>query len=76
MAVLTIRDVPEDLLRLLKQLAVRHRRSLQQEALAQLEQARIRATDSPVERARALRDSLAGQPLGDVVEDVRRERER
>lgn len=76
MPALTIRDVPEDLYRLLKRLAERNRRSLQQELLIQLEHARLRATDSPLERARVLRESFAGRDMGDVVAEVRAERAR
>jgi len=76
MAILTIRDVPDDLYALLKQLAVRNRRSLQQEAIVQLEHARSRAGDSPVERARVLRAQLAGRDLGDTVKDIREDRAR
>lgn len=76
MAVLTIRDVPDDLYAILKQLAARNRRSLQQEAIVQLEQARGRAGDSPLDRARAIRRQLAGRDLGDTVEEIRQDRAR
>ncbi len=76
MAVLTIRDVPDDLYAILKQLAVRNRRSLQQEAIVQLEQARCRAGESPLDRARVIRQQLAGRELGDTVEEIRQDRER
>ncbi|MSP93226.1 MAG: hypothetical protein EXR79_15760 [Myxococcales bacterium] len=76
MAVLTIRDVPDDLYAILKQLAARNRRSLQQEAIVQLEQARGRAGDSPLDRARVIRQQFAGRDLGDTVEEIRQERAR
>ena len=76
MAVLTIRDIPEDLYAILKRLAARNRRSLQQEAIVQLDQARERAGESPVERARAMRRQLAGRDLGNTVEEIRQDRAR
>jgi len=74
---LTIRDVPDDLYALLKALAERERRSLQQTALVLLGQAR-RLVDAggSVEEARALRARFGGRRLGDVVSDVRQERAR
>jgi hypothetical protein len=74
--VLTIRDVPVDLLRSLKALAVRNRRSLQQQVLTLLEQVRVLDLEAPSERAAAMRNRLAGRELGDTVADVRGERER
>ncbi len=76
MPVLTIRDVPDDLYALLKRLASRNRRSLQQEALVRLEQARLWDTESPLLRAQAIRERLAGRDLGDAVAEVREERRR
>ncbi len=76
MPVLTIRDVPDDLYALLKRLAGRNRRSLQQEALVRLEAARICDVDSPAARAAAIRERLAGRDFSNVVDDVREERAR
>jgi len=74
---LTIRDVPDDLYALLKALAERERRSLQQTALVLLGQARRLAdAGGSVEEARALRARFGGRRLGDVVSDVRQERAR
>ncbi|MCK6526319.1 hypothetical protein L6R50_01730 [Myxococcota bacterium] len=74
--VITVRNVPDDLYRTLARLAERNRRSLQQQVLVLLEQARVYDRDSPVERARAMRRRFAGRALGDTVAEVRAERER
>ena len=76
MTTLTIRDVPEDLHRTLTALAARNRRSLQAQVLILLEAARRLDGPSALDEARAIRERLAGQPLGDVVQDVRDERAR
>lgn len=73
---LTIRAIPDDLLRDLKELAARNRRSLQQQVLVLLEQSRALSGESPVDRARAMRQRFAGRALGDTVTELRNERER
>lgn len=75
MKVLTVRNVPDDLYALLTRRAEAHRRSLQQEALMLLERART-FDESVIHRARAIRQRLAGRSLGDMVNDVRAERQR
>ena len=76
MKTLTIRSLPDDLLRDLKLLAARNRRSLQQQVLMLLEQARSLSGDSPVEHAREMRARLAARELGDTVAEQRQERAR
>lgn len=76
MKVLTIRNVPDDLYRIITSLARRNRRSIQQQVLVLLERARISATESPVDRASAIRRSLKGRKLGDTVREIRKDRER
>ena len=74
MRVITVRNVPDDVYDAVASLARRNRRSLQQQVLTLLEQTRILSRTSPLERAAALRERLAGRPLGDTVEEVREER--
>jgi plasmid stability protein len=76
MAVITIRNVPDEVLAKLKAIAARNRRSLQEQALAYLEQAALLNETDPLERAAAIRRKLKGLRLGDIVEDVRAERAR
>ena len=76
MKVITIRNVPEDLYRVITRLAMRNRRSIQQQVLTILDQARILDTESPVERAMEIRERLAGRKLGNTVDEIRKERNR
>lgn len=77
MHVLTVRQISDSLYQALTDLAQKNRRSLQQQAIILLERCRIFNTESsPVDRARSIRASLSKRPLGDVVQDVRAERER
>ncbi|MEI6789849.1 MAG: hypothetical protein WCK42_01560 [Myxococcaceae bacterium] len=77
MHVLTVRQIPDSLYDTLAALARRNRRSLQQQAMMLLERCRFLDTESsPVERARSIRSSLSNLQLGDVVQDVRTERDR
>lgn len=77
MHVLTVRQIPDSLYQALASLAQRNRRSLQQQAIILLERSRVFDTEtSPVDRARSIRAGLAQRSLGNVVEDVRAERER
>ena len=76
MKTITVRNVPDDLLHELKRLAAQNRRSLQQQVLLLLECARAVRSDSPLDRAAALRSRLKGRALGDSVEDVRAQRDR
>ncbi len=77
MKVITVRNIPDALYRVLVRSAERNRRSLQQQVLTILERARlIDDADPPIERALRMRARLAGRALGDTVAEVRRERRR
>jgi antitoxin FitA len=74
-----VRNVPDDTLDLLKKRARRHRRSLQQEILAIIEeQAEVEAAPKPTEIAARIRERLraSGRTFGDSVDDLRADRER
>jgi antitoxin FitA len=65
MATVTLKNVPEDLVRMLKQEAKQNRRSLNQEALARLEAslaAPRRSGGATVKALRRLHKRLAGLP--------------
>ncbi len=79
MADLLVRRVPEPLVRSLKQRAVQHRRSLQQELVSILESAvGESAGQSPAQIAVAIRTHLAktGRTFGDSAHLVREDRQR
>ena len=76
MRVITVRNIPEDVYMQLRDLAKRNHRSLQQQVLVLLEQVRLQRAISPVEAAAKIRAQLKGRVLGNVVQDVRRERKR
>jgi hypothetical protein len=71
MATVTLKNVPEELVRLLKEEARQNRRSLNQEALARLEHSLAAPRRSGAETVKALRRlhrRLAGQsPLTDAL---------
>lgn len=76
MSSLTLKDIPEDLLRLLRAAAERDRRSLTQEILHLLEEA-VRARESPERAARAQVAAwrkLSGRWKSDVDEATEIER--
>ena len=65
MATVTLKNVPEDLVRILKEEAKRNRRSLNQEALARLEASLAvprRSGGATVKALRRLHKRLAGLP--------------
>jgi plasmid stability protein len=65
MATVTLKNVPEDLVRMLKGEAKQNRRSLNQEALARLEASLVvprRSSDETVKALRRLHKRFAGQP--------------
>ncbi len=76
MKVITVRQIPDDLYRAIADLARKNRRSIQQQVLMLLEQARVSTDPSPVALARSIREGLAGRCLGKTVEEIRKERER
>lgn len=76
MKTLTVRKVPDDLYQTLSRLALRNRRSLQQQVLVILERIRVLDQPSPLRRTAAWRTRLEGRVLGDTVAEVRAERRR
>lgn len=76
MKALTIRNVPDDLYRMITRLAQRNRRSIQQQVLTILERAWILDIQPPTDRAREIRNRLGGRKLGNIVNDIRKERNR
>ncbi len=76
MKTLTIRNIPDDLYNIIRRIAQRNRRSIQQQLLVQLEKIRVLDSKSPVIRAATIRNQLAGRPLGNTVREIREERRR
>ena len=76
MKALTIRNIPDDLHRVITRLAQRNRRSIQQQVLTILERARILDIQPPSDRAKEIRNRLDGRKLGNMVNDIRKERNR
>ena len=76
MKTLTIRNIPEGLYEAIRRMAVRERRSIQQQVLVLLDRGRVMDRESPVTAARTMRARLAGRDLGDTVAEVREERDR
>ncbi len=76
MKVLTIRNIPDDLYRMITRLAKRNRRSIQQQVLTIIERVRILDNESPIEKAMEIRKRLAGRKLGNTVKEIRKERNR
>ena len=76
MKALTIRNIPDDLYRIISSMARRNRRSIQQQVLCILDRARVLSSESPVKRAMTIRQNLEGRELGDTVDEVRKERMR
>ena len=76
MKAITIRNIPDDLYRVIARLAQRNRRSIQQQVLTILDRARILDIESPVDRAQDIRQRLAGRQFGNTVKELRKERNR
>ena len=76
MKALTIRNIPDDLYRVITRLAQRNRRSIQQQVLTILERARVLDINPPTDRAKEIRRQFTGRKLGNIVEDIRKERNR
>jgi len=70
MKVITIRNVPDDLYRVITRIAKRNRRSIQQQVLTIIERVRILDNESPVEKAMEIRKRFSGRKLGNTVEDT------
>lgn len=76
MKIITIRNIPDDLYRVITRIAKRNRRSIQQQMLTIIERARILDIESPVEKAMEIRKRFSGRKLGNTVEEIREERNR
>jgi len=76
MKTLTIRNIPDDLYKVIIQIAQRNRRSIQQQVLMILDRAKILDGKSPVDTARGIRKRLQGRKLGDTVAEIHEERNR
>jgi hypothetical protein len=76
MKAITIRNIPDDLYRVITRLAQRNRRSIQQQVLTILERARVLDVNPPTDRAKEIRRQFAGRKLGNTIEDIRKERNR
>ncbi len=78
MADILVRNVPPEIVDILKRKAARHRRSLQQELLLVLEEAATRERIDPVEAAARVREQLAGygRKFSDSTALIREDRER
>jgi plasmid stability protein len=77
MATLTVKNIPDDLLDLLRGAAAAHRRSLNSEVLVYLERAlapRVRSADELLARARDLRQRVQHAPLSlEALDAARKE---
>ncbi len=76
MKVITIRNIPEDLYRIIRRIARRNRRSIQQQVLMILDRVRVLDNESPVANALEIRQRLAGRKLGNTIEEIHEERNR
>lgn len=76
MKTLTVRDVADDTYETLKKLAALNHRSMQEQIKAILEREVRLVRGSCLSNAREWRKRLAGRAWGDIVADVRAERDR
>jgi plasmid stability protein len=76
MRTLTIRNIPDDLYRIIVSIAKRNQRSIQQQVLLILDKARKLDSESPVEKAKEIRQRLEGRELGNTLDEIREERNR
>jgi len=76
MKTLTIREVPDVVYTTLRECAVKNRRSLQQQVVFMLEREADLIRGSHADRLLRWRQRLAGRKLGNIVADIRRERDR
>ena len=73
---LTIRNIPDQVYEKLTGLARRNKRSLQKQIQMVLERESRLGETSCISEARVLRDRFSGREWGDIVKDIRKERER
>ena len=76
MKTVTIRNIPNDLYNIISRVAQRNRRSMQQQLLVILDKMRILDSESPVDKAAAIRKRLTGRALGNTLQEIREERKR
>ncbi len=76
MRVLTVRGLDDGVYKALQQLAKTNHRSLQEQVKVILEREIQLLQDSHVQRAQTIRKCLANRAWGDIVADIRTERER
>lgn len=76
MKVLTVRGLDDGIYSALQQLAKANHRSLQEQVKVILEREIQLLQDSHVQRAQTIRKCLAKRAWGDIVADIRAERER
>lgn len=76
MKALTIRDVDEQVYQRLREMARMNRRSLQAQIKLILEREVKLTQGSHIQKMQEWRQRLADRPWGDIVNDIRRERER
>ena len=76
MKALTIRDVDDQVYRRLQEIARLNRRSLQAQIKLILEREVQLSQGSHARKVQEWRQRLADRPWGDIVSDIRRERER
>jgi plasmid stability protein len=73
---LTIRNIPDDLYKIIVNMAKTNHRSIQQQVLFIIERARMFSYRSPVEKAKDIRQRLQGRELGDTIKEIEEERSR
>ena len=76
MKTLTIRNIPNDLYSIIGRVAQRNRRSVQQQLLVILDKMRMLDSESPLDKAAAIRERLAGRALGNTIKEICEERSR
>ena len=73
---LTIRNIPDDLYKIIVNMAKTNHRSIQQQVLFIIERARMFSYRSPVEKAKDIRQRLQGREMGDTIKEIEEERSR
>ena len=73
---LTIRNIPDDLYKIIVNMAKTNHRSIQQQVLFIIERARMFSYSSPVEKAKDIRQRLQGRELGNTIKEIEEERSR
>jgi len=76
MKTMTIREVPDEVYTTLRECAAVNHRSLQEQVVAVLERETHLVRGSQASRVLRWRQRLAGRKLGDIVADIRSERQR